>query len=75
MLTMPATLAEYRSRSHLDRRRLHMDNGSAVSRRTFMGAVGAMAGAAALAPTIGHAQAPAGKPADPASTITTPPRD
>src|SRR6266571_2956923 len=53
-----------------------MKNGSGISRRTFLGAVGASAGITALAPLIVRAQAPAaGKPADPASTITTPPRD
>jgi gluconolactonase len=53
------------------------DNG--VSRRNFLGAVGAgavCAGATALAPSGAGAQAPpAGRPADPASTVTTPPRD
>src|SRR6266571_832276 len=53
-----------------------MKNGSGISRRTFLGAVGASAGITALAPLVVRAQAPpAGKPADPASTITTPPRD
>jgi gluconolactonase len=50
-----------------------MDNGSGISRRTFLGAI---AGTTALASDVVRAQAPpAGKPADPASTITTPPRD
>src|SRR5882762_1916592 len=53
-----------------------MNNGSVISRRKFMGAVGVIAGTTALAPIVARAQAPpAGKPADPASTITTPPRD
>jgi gluconolactonase len=53
-----------------------MNNGNSISRRTFLGAVGASAGATALAPLIVRAQAPpAATPADPASTITTPPRD
>src|SRR5205809_3427269 len=53
-----------------------MKNGSGISRRTFLGAVGASAGITALAPLVVRAQAPpAGKPADPPSTVTTPPRD
>ena len=53
-----------------------MANGSVISRRTSLGAVGALAGTTTLAPVVVRAQAPpAGKPADPASTITTPPRD
>src|SRR6266536_3433360 len=53
-----------------------MKNGSGISRRTFLGAVGASAGITAFTPLVVRAQAPAaGKPADPASTITTPPRD
>jgi gluconolactonase len=47
---------------------------SAMSRRRFMRAVGAGAGAAALVPAVVKAQAP-GKPAEPPSTITTPPRE
>ena len=53
----------------------HLGRGGTVSRRRFLGAVGTMAGAAALAPAAARAQAPAGRPADPASTVTTPPRD
>ena len=50
-----------------------MEHGSGISRRTFLGV---LAGTTALAPVVVRAQAPpAGKPADPASTITTPPRD
>src|SRR5262250_832011 len=57
-------------------RRIDMAYGSGMSRRKFMGAVGAVAGTTALAPVVVRAQTPpAGKPADPASTITTPPRD
>ena len=53
-----------------------MENRSVISRRRFMGAVGVIAGGTALAPIVAKAQAPpAGKPAEPASTITTPPRD
>ena len=48
--------------------------GSGISRRRFMRAVGAGAGAAALVPSVVRAQAP-GKPAEPSSTITTPPRE
>src|SRR5437870_9619615 len=40
-----------------------------------MKAVGTVAGAAALAPSVARAQAPAGKPAEPPSTVTSPPRD
>ena len=53
-----------------------MNTDSLITRRRFVGAAGALAGAAALAPAVVRAQAPpAGKPAEPASTITTPPRD
>src|SRR3989442_1838708 len=53
-----------------------MKSGSGISRRTFLGAVGVSAGITALAPLVVRAQAPpAVKPADPASTVTTPPRD
>jgi gluconolactonase len=53
-----------------------MEHGRVISRRTFMGAVGTVASTAALAPVVARAQAPpAGKPAEPASTITSPPRD
>ena len=53
-----------------------MGTESLITRRKFVGAVGALAGATTLAPIVVRAQAPpAGKPADPASTITTPPRD
>src|SRR5216117_3007984 len=48
--------------------------GSGLSRRRFMRAVGAGAGAAAFVPAVVRAQAP-GKPAEPSSTITTPPRE
>src|SRR5216117_1444584 len=48
--------------------------GSGISRRRFMRAVGAGAGAAAFVPAVVRAQAP-GKPAEPSSTITTPPRE
>jgi gluconolactonase len=51
-----------------------LKTGSAISRRRFMRAVGAGAGAAALVPAVVRAQAP-GKPAEPLSTITTPPRE
>src|SRR5204862_1208049 len=43
-----------------------------MSRRTMMKAMGAAAGAAVVVPGIALAQ---GKPADPPSTVTTPPRD
>jgi gluconolactonase len=53
-----------------------MANGSGISRRKCMGAVGAVTGTTALAPVVVRAQAPpAVKPADPASTTTTPLRD
>jgi len=53
-----------------------LDNGSLITRRKFVGAAGALAGTVTLAPIVVRAQAPpAGKPAEPASTITTPPRD
>jgi gluconolactonase len=45
-----------------------------LSRRSFAKALGAVAGAAVVAPVIARAQAP-GRPMDPPSTVTTPPRD
>src|SRR5258705_2940761 len=48
--------------------------GSGISRRRFMRAVGVGAGAAAFVPAVVRATT-AGKPADRASTIRTPPRD
>jgi gluconolactonase len=53
-----------------------MDERTRLTRRSLLTAMGATAGAVALAPALVSAQAPpAGKPAEPASTITTPPRD
>src|SRR4030095_14672734 len=55
-----------------------MEDGSRLSRRSILRTVGVAAGAVALAPAAVLAQtppAPAGKPAEPASVITTPPRD
>jgi gluconolactonase len=52
-----------------------MENGSVISRGKFMGAVGVVASTTALAPIVRAQAPPAGKPADPASTVTTPPRD
>ena len=53
-----------------------MDERTRLTRRSLLTVMGATAGAVALAPALGSAQAPpAGKPAEPASTITTPPRD
>src|SRR5437867_565129 len=53
-----------------------MGTESLITRRKFVGAAGALAGTVTLAPIVVRAQAPpAGKPAEPASTITTPPRD
>ena len=45
-----------------------------ISRRLFMKAVGTVAGTAAFAPNA-TAQAPSGRPAEPPSTVTSPPRD
>jgi len=45
-----------------------------ISRRRFMQAVGTVAGTAAFAPNA-TAQAPSGRPAEPPSTVTSPPRD
>src|SRR5262245_36506320 len=53
----------------MDRDAQHPRPTGTVSRRRFLGAVGTMAGVAALAPTAARAQAPAGRPADPASTV------
>jgi gluconolactonase len=53
-----------------------MDERTRLTRRSLLTVMGATAGAVALAPALGSAQAPpAGKPAEPATTITTPPRD
>jgi len=50
--------------------------GRVISRRRFMSAMTAVAGTTVLAPVVARAQAPpAGKPAEPLSTITTPPRE
>ena len=54
-------------REACDRREAQM-----MSRRTMMKAMGAAAGAAVVVPGIALAQ---GKPAEPPSTVTTPPRD
>ena len=54
-------------REACDRREAQM-----MSRRTIMKAMGAAAGAAVVVPGIALAQ---GKPAEPPSTVTTPPRD
>src|SRR5918911_2879422 len=48
---------------------------TSLSRRTFMKAAGAAAGFAAVAPGLALAQASAGGPVAPPSTVTTPPRD
>ncbi len=49
-------------------------SGSALSRRGFVHALGACAGAAAVGAAAARAQAPSG-PVAPPSTVTTPPRD
>jgi gluconolactonase len=46
-----------------------------MSRRTLIQTIGALAGAAVVAPRRAMAQAPPGRPAAPPSTITSPPRD
>ena len=46
-----------------------------LSRRELMKTMGVAAGAVALAPSLVTAQAPAGTPAAPPTTITNPPRD
>ena len=48
---------------------------SLISRRTLIKAMGAVAGAAAVAPGLAMAQAPTAGPAAPPSTVTSPPRD
>ena len=45
-----------------------------ISRRVMLQSVGAAVGAAVLAPRVAGAQAPAGGPVAPPSTVTTPPR-
>jgi gluconolactonase len=53
-----------------------LNTSSAISRRRFMRAMGAGAGATVLVSGAARAQAPApGKPGEPASTVTSPPRD
>jgi gluconolactonase len=51
------------------------DVSTALSRRALIKTMGVAAGAAALAPSIVRAQAPAATPMAPPTTITTPPRD
>jgi gluconolactonase len=46
-----------------------------ISRRSLIVGIGAVAGAAAVVPRMGRAQAPPGGPVAPPSTITSPPRD
>jgi len=48
--------------------------GSVISRRALIAGLGVVAGAAAVAPRVARAQAPAG-PVSPPSVIRTPPRD
>jgi gluconolactonase len=49
--------------------------GSTLSRRTFVAAVGALAGCAAGAPLVTTAQEKTGGPVAPPTTVTNPPRD
>src|SRR5438876_10000808 len=49
--------------------------GTLMSRRMLIKAMGTVAGAAAVMPRLALAQAPAGGPVAPPSTVTTPPRD
>src|SRR5437867_660736 len=51
-----------------------LEGSQQISRRLFMRAVGRVAGTAASAPNA-TAQAPPGRPAEPSSTVTSPPRD
>src|SRR2546428_12328566 len=51
-----------------------LETSQPISRRLFMQAVGTVAGTAAFAPNA-TAQAPPGRPAEPSSTVTSPPRD
>ncbi len=51
------------------------EHGSVVSRRVLLKGIGAVAAAAAVVPGVARAQAPAGGPAAPPSTVTSPPRD
>ncbi len=51
-----------------------LETSQPISRRLFMKAVGTVAGTAAFAPNA-TAQAPPGRPAEPSSTVTSPPRD
>jgi gluconolactonase len=52
-----------------------MPESTRISRRSLIKAIGGVAGAAAVAPHLALAQAPAAGPMAPPSTITTPPRD
>jgi len=49
--------------------------GAVISRRALIAGLGVVAGAAAVGPRGALAQAPAGGPAAPPSTVTSPPRD
>jgi gluconolactonase len=49
--------------------------GTLMSRRRLIKAMGTVAGAAAVMPRLALAQAPAGGPVAPPSTVTSPPRD
>ena len=51
------------------------ERGDVMSRRMLMKTIGVAAGAAVVMPRVALAQAPAGGPAGPPSTVTSPPRD
>jgi gluconolactonase len=51
------------------------ESSTPISRRALIVGIGAVAGAAAVAPHVVRAQAPPGGPVAPPSTVTSPPRD
>jgi gluconolactonase len=53
----------------------HREERERISRRGLLSTLAAVAGAAAVAPGLARAQAPAGGPTAPPSTVTTPPRE
>ena len=59
----------------MTREKTNPEDRGLLSRRAVLLGIGAVAGAAAIAPRIVRAQAPSGGPVAPPSTVTSPPRD
>jgi len=59
----------------MTREKTNPEDRGLLSRRAVLLGIGAVAGAAAIAPRIVRAQAPPGGPVAPPSTVTSPPRD